>query len=354
MSNLFELTENELSVDVINVKEFTQENLETLDALRSKAAYPRIYGSKAPKGINYLDTLLISVDDVDSDNEGFSQSARVGANPELGSIREDIMANGFSLTELPICLFKLPSGKYVIGEGRTRFYILVGLGMKNIIADVFDHTTPANRLRFAVAQNAQKKPFGEASFPDVNKAILELISMGEIDQTATNFAELVLEEINKLTTKLSPSEINRIVHAANDTVHGERRVFSYPKGEGVDKWLRDNGYTNNREVVYHPVSTFEAKVMMAAIRKAKSENPAVREIRLVVHGGVLDAKDPAADWIKRCKGFKNTFNSTLRDISKEFFGNAPIRTDRVKLYGAIPQVKALEDKYPMDSLYLFD
>lgn len=353
-TNLIELTEQELSVDVINVKEFTQDNVDTLERLRSKAAHPRIYGSKAPKGIKYDTTQLVDVADVDPQNEFFDQLARAGMNTEMPAISDDIRVNGYSLTELPIAVMKVPGGKYVILEGRTRFSILTGFGVKNIIVDVFDETTPANALRFAVAQNAQKKPYGAASFRDIHKAVLELIKMGEIDHTASNFTDLVLEEITRLTTKLAPSEVNRIVHDANDIAHGERRVISFPQGQGVEKWLEEYDYTNNRELVYHPVSTFEAKVMMAAIRKAKATNKDVREIRLVVHGGTLDAKDPAGDWVKRCKGFKKTFSDTLKDISKEFFGDMPIRMDRVKLYGAIPQVKALEDKYPMDELYLFD
>jgi hypothetical protein len=353
MSNLFELTEAELSVDVNNVKHFTQENVDILDSLRSKAAHPRIYGSKAPKGIKYINTQLIDVKDIDSDNEGFNQGARVSANEALDSIRSDITSNGYSLTELPICVMMLGDGKYIILEGRTRFYILRALGVKNIIADVFEQTTSANALRFAVAQNSQKKPHGPASFPDVNKAILELIRMGEIDAKAPNFTDLVSEEIMRITNKLEPQEINRIIHNANDVVQGERTVFSYPKGEGVKQWLQANGYTDNREIMYHPVSTYDVKTMLAGIRQAKLF-PNIKEIRLVVHGSVLNAKDPAGQWIKNCKGFKNSFNAMMKDISKEFFGGAPIRMNQVRLYGAIPQVKALEDKYPMDELYLFN
>jgi hypothetical protein len=247
----------------------------------------------------------------------------------------------------------LGDGKYIILEGRTRFYILRALGVKNIIADVFEQTTSANALRFAVAQNSQKKPHGPASFPDVNKAILELIRMGEIDAKAPNFTDLVSEEIMRITNKLEPQEINRIIHNANDVVQGERTVFSYPKGEGVKQWLQANGYTDNREIMYHPVSTYDVKTMLAGIRQAKLF-PNIKEIRLVVHGSVLNAKDPAGQWIKNCKGFKNSFNAMMKDISKEFFGGAPIRMNQVRLYGAIPQVKALEDKYPMDELYLFN
>ena len=54
------------------------------------------------------------------------------------------------------------------------------------------------------------------------------------------------------------------------------------------------------------------------------------------------------------KGFKHTFMTTLKDISKTFYDGVPIKMDRIKLYGAIPMVKSLEDKYPMKELYLFN
>lgn len=351
MSNLFQLTEAELSVDVINVKHFTPNNLETLDNLRHREAHPRIYGSKTPKGIKYISTQVIDVKNIDSDNVSFNQGARVTANEALESIRGDITSNGYSLTELPICVMMLGNDKFTILEGRTRFYILRALGVQNIIADVFEQTTTANALRFAVAQNSQKKPHGPASFPDVNKAILELIKMGEIDAQATNFVDLVSEEIIRITNKLEPQEINRIIHNANDVVQGERTVFSYPKGEGVKEWLENHGYTDSREMMYHPVSTYDTKTMLAGIRQAKLFPE--RVVNLVVHGSVLNPKDPAGDWIKNCKGFKLTFNSMMRDISNEFFNGAPLRMNQVCIYGAIPQVKALEDKYPMDRIYKF-
>jgi len=352
MSNLFQLTEAELSVDVINVKHFTPNNLETLDNLRIRAAHPRIYGSKTPKGIKYISTRVIAVENIDSDNVSFNQGARVTANEALDSIRGDITSNGYSLTELPICVMMLGNDKYTILEGRTRFYILRALGVQNIIADVFEQTTTANALRFAVAQNSQKKPHGPASFPDVNKAILELIKMGEIDAQATNFVDLVSEEIIRITNKLEPQEINRIIHNANDVVQGERTVFSYPKGEGAKEWLENHGYTDNRETMYHPASTYCEKTMMAGIRQALLFPG--REIRITVHGSVLNPKDPAGDWIKNCKGFKLSFNSMMKNISKEFFNGAPLRMNQVRIYGAIPQVQALEDKYPMDRLHKFD
>ena len=48
--------------------------------------------------------------------------------------------DGFSLAErLPIMVVKLPSGKYLLIDGRTRFTILRDVfGMKNFIADVFE------------------------------------------------------------------------------------------------------------------------------------------------------------------------------------------------------------------------
>lgn len=343
----------ELSVNVLNTKRFTPTHLKTLKGLRNIRAYPRIYGDKAPRGIKYVSTEIISTDLIDPNNDLYSQLARVTMNPRYVEIEGDIKANGYSLTEIPIAVFRLPNGRYVIGEGRTRYDILLGYLMENVIVDVFDAETPAAALRFAVAQNAQKKPYGAASSKDIRKAVLELIKYGEIDQAAPNFKDLVVQEIMGMTTKITPSELNQIVHDAEEYVHGETQVISFPNGRGTDKWLQRYRYFNTADREFMAIGTFTEKNLLSCIRKLSNLPSSVKVVDLVVHGGTLDSKDPEGDWLKKCKDFDKEFYSKLENISKVFFGGAKMNFDRIRLYGAIPMVKALEEKYPMDELYLF-
>lgn len=356
-TNVFTLVSRgstELSVDVTKTKSFTQTHVDTLVSLRVTAAHPRIYGNLAPKGIKHETTQLVDIKDIISNNVFFSQRARFTRNPEMQNIQEDIKVNGYSLTELPIMVMRLSNGKFVVLEGRTRLEILIGLGMTNIVADVFEETTEANALRFAVSQNAQKKPYGEASFKDVYKAVMTLIRMDEIDKKSIHFEDLVFQEVMKITTKLKPGQINQIVNDAKNLAAGEESIISFPQGMGAKDWLTKHKYTDTRGIKYIAVGTFEDKVIRSMIRQVPDLDPTIKEVRLVIHGGTLNANDPEGDWIKRCKGFDNTFKNTLKDISKVFFGGAPLKLDRIKLYGAIPMVKSLEDDYPMDELYLFD
>ena len=74
-----------------------------------------------------------------------------------------------------------------------------------------------------------------------------------------------------------------------------------------------------------------------------------------MNGGVLNAKDPAKDWLTNVLKFDEYFrkyedgwmNARLTENSKR---NSKTK---VKLWGAIPQVKELEDKYPMDTIVKF-
>lgn len=355
MLDLLQMTteESELNVDVVENKRFTEENLKTLIDMRVLQAHPKVYGSKATKGIKYLTTELVNVVDVIDNNEYFDQEVRVGYNPEHPKIRDNIVHNGFSLVELPIFGYRTINNKFVILEGRTRFKILKELGMKNIIADVFDCSSNAAALRFALSMNTQKKPYGAASVADVRKVILKLVKMGEIDTDPETFKQTIEQEIDEITSNLTKGQKNQIVFDAQSVVDGVSPVISFPKGEGSQKWLVDNGYVNTKDTIYVTVSPWTEKVMMAAMRKERDTPSDVTEIRFVVQGGVLDSQNPEKDWLERCKNFEKTFESELNQMSKTFFGGVGVKTNRVRLYGVIPMVKSLKDKYPMDTLVYY-
>ena len=112
MMNVIPLTTEEEKINVVvkNGGLFTERQLKTLIELRNLDAYPRIYGSQTSKGVKYDITTTVKIEDIDSNNKFFNQLARVGVNPEIQSIKEDIIANGYSLVELPIMVMKTKSG----------------------------------------------------------------------------------------------------------------------------------------------------------------------------------------------------------------------------------------------------
>ena len=363
MINVIPLTteEEKLNVVVKNGGLFTETHRKTLLRLRNLDAYPRIYGSQTPKGVKYSITTTVKIEDVDSNNKFFNQLARVGVNPEMQSIKEDIIINGFYLVELPIMVMKTKSGKYKILEGRTRFNILVGLGMKNVIVDVFDEMSDADALRFAVSMNAHKKPFGKADFLDIKKAILNLIEFGEIvsqpntEEGRAILTDSIIYELGLITSKLTDNQVNEIVFSGIEKGTGVSPVNSFPNGKGSQEWLVKNGYVDTREVKYVAISAFVSKTPYVMINNLKKVSSDISEIRFVVNGGVLNAKDPAKDWLTNVLKFDELFRTFENDwIDARLSENSKRNPNlKVKLWGAIPQVLELEDKYPMDTIVKF-
>ena len=274
------------------------------------------------------------------------QLARVSINPEFKSISDDIKNNGYSLAELPIAVQKQKNGTYVIVEGRTRYKEMLKMGIKNIIADVFQEMSLANALRFALSYNNNKKPFGKASFRDIKKGVLQLIRLGEI-YTKTE----IQDEVENLTTKLTPSQISEIVFAGLSVTTGEEQVKSFPDGRGAKQWLTDNGYTDNKEIVYVPISNYKEKTHSIMITNEKNHDNEI-EIRYIIHGGSLNHMDYVNDWKNNVKDFKKNFDKYEKDIlSLGRFDK--LSKSRHVIHGCIPMVKELEDKYPMDKIVLF-
>ena len=221
--------------------------------------------------------------------------------------------------------------------------------MTNIIAEVFETVSAADALRFATAQNAQKKPFGKASWTDIQKTILQLIDMGEIK--GPNFADAITYELNIITTKLKPQQMNLIIHSGVEKATGISPVLSFPGGKGADEWLIENGYTDTRELMYVPVSAFIEKVHAKMINTIK--NYPHKEIRFILHCGVPEAQDTEGYWKGLVAKFGKKFRLYEREVSNARFGGAEIVEGNYKIYGGIPQIRSLENQYPMDKLVVY-
>jgi hypothetical protein len=78
----------------------------------------------------------------------------------------------------------------------------------------------------------------------------------------------------------------------------------------------------------------------------------VKELRIVLHTGTLDAADPEVSWMGKIDSFRYRWNSILDSIGKHFFVNAKSNST-IRLFGAIPAVYSLSETYNMDYLVMF-
>tara|TARA_B100000214_G_C23915996_1_gene603706 strand:- start:53 stop:1207 length:1155 start_codon:yes stop_codon:yes gene_type:complete len=362
-------TQSKISLNQIHVTikkgfYFTEEHLNTHLRLHSHDRYPDIYNGDSPEGVSYLDTILVLENDIESDNEFRSQSVRAKNNSEEPAIRSGIKDLGWDLGEMPIQLIK-HNGKYKVAEGRTRLLILRNLGVKNIIADIFEIKDETAYIRFGNFTNSKKHPFGKADFLDIKKGVMKVISssfnkgMNEDTIFEKTETEMKIQSNNKLTK----SQRDLIHTSVNNELFGADDILSFPAGDGADEWLIKHDYKNgvnkevNKHIIYVPCASLMEKFFtrISILDKKyvglKDKKGYDYEIRLVIHGGVLDAKDHEKDWISKCLNFKKDFKDYEKDISELIYGGAePNLKSKFVLYGCIPMLAKMNDVYPMKDI----
>jgi len=357
-------------------RRFLQKELETYDMLRTKLAYPKVFGSLSSTfNIRHTSPMLIEISQIVEDNKNFKQLARLGVNPQMSKIENNILHLGFSLAELGILVLKY-KGRYYILEGRTRLHILKKLGMENIIADVFEYTGEddfnkmmGSLVRFATFMNTQNKPFGEASYHDIQNALSYLIEIGEIakkDSSGLELSRVIIVDNLKHELeilgggRLSPQDKEKMIHHAYESMTGRKQIISFPKGEGAQKRLDEilgaEKIKNDRKrgIVYIAVASHTKglhKFMLGQTNEEKYKD--VKEFRFVIHGGVLNSSDPEKDFITRIVPFGQNFKSYELGLSEMRFHGVRVDNSKVKVYGAIPMCYNLEHKYPMDEIYQY-
>jgi len=350
-----------ININLNTTKQFTQEHLETLEKLRVKEKYPKLYGDKALPGVHYLETTIIPLDKLDTGNKYFDQLVRVSNNPEQSSIYSDIDNEGWSLGELPIAAFEYNGNMCLTAEGRTRVSYLESKKVKNVIIDKYKPMDRPTLRRFAQFYNNMKKPFGKSSYNDIRKSVLD-----NIEELKITTEDKILKEIKYQSGhKLTDSQINELVADAINHIKGEKSILSFKNGQKVDNWLEEYNYTEHvdpiteKHIVYVWCSSFIEKFHSIHINLADEwddydENGFKYEIRIIIHGSTLNAKDREKDWKTKCRDFAKNLKTYEKRISKLRYGGKPIVTsDKFVIFGTIPMLKSLEKSYPMNKLYLF-
>jgi len=356
-----------------NITKFTDTNLKTFEDCRKNFQHlePYIYGAR--RLLDYTGkTILIPVSRTDSDNKYYNQIGRFTVNPEEKNITDNMFEDGFSLAErLPIMVVKLPSGKYLLSDGRTRFKILRdNFGMKNFIADVFECPMKDGKVDwgklivFAIRMNNMNKPQGEASVADIKKAILFLIENGDIEkcdnttvgrQKSVDQIHYFLNDMFCDTKILTLQNRDLLIYEAIEILTGVPEVRSFPNGREVKEWFTENNYTNNKERVYFPFAMVNPQAAVNAIISAQEyldKNPNVKELKLVGYVGVIKSDNPEKSWEDNLN-LKEKVIAMETLLGRSRFGNAARRSPIIELYGIIPQVFSLQDRYPMGSICLW-
>jgi len=382
--------ENFVRVSDWNVTEFTDENLGVYEKSRVGAInqYPDIYGSRRPDWLNYKESILVRACDIVVETAN-QQTPRMRDNDAYEGIKNRIIQRGFELFKIGIYVtpHETIPGKYRVVEGRTRLDILMREGMSNIIAEVFIDSSATetnysisecNILRFGVYCNSAKDISGKALYNDWRGACVVLTKRYKLDFPFSNgqsptdaerkrYISIMAEELAYLSNNaITKSQCDNIVNSLLAGWRGSPETLSFPDAVGIEDHLdllvNDDDEPNRRnrlakEGIYYVATTNDTAHMPRNITRyfdrLETKGLLITELRYVVYKGRLAIGDPSKDWELNVKAFKAASEDFNNKISERLFHGVKADYSVAKMWGAIPQVLSLEEKYPMDKIFVY-
>ena len=354
---------------------FIEADVAAMDQALPKSNFPWLFDNE---NIKFLKRDIVNVKDI---NDGSAlerytaQAPRTGANPQYSAINSDIKENGYSLTELPpavrVVKDESENDTLVSLDGRTRLEILENYGVETVIVDMFVMDN-AHAIRTAQVYNRYHKPYGEGSTTDIEQCILELDEINELGlgfklknlwikdpvklKDRMDAAGVIIErEANALSNnKLKPDQMSKIHANVLNSFHTDKTILirKFNNGGSLKKYCEGLGHSNNGRVKILTFSGTELAVgkLGEAVfnqREWLAEDPN-REVHIILYCGKPNPTDPEGSWQKATVG---TFKTKWEEFS-EWCGIT--RNTQVKLLGAIPQIRSLNEKYPMDQMHYFN
>ena len=264
---------------------------------------------------------------------------------------ESLRIKGFVLSHVPMSVCLLPDGNYHLMNGRTRTEELIRNNFTNLIVDVYESDDYMSFLKFAVFSNPPEDPHSAQTMRDVIELGIDSIGSGRLKpKDVYDFVDVVT------SSSYSPSKVGEIV---NSIIAGESSTSLSLNSTEAAEWLNINGYRDNMNGngIYYCVVSYEspASSITSVAKQLKSlitNGNKVKEYRLVINPGTLKGGTIEKSWKGRIDRFRDGYISNLDSVRELYFGGTEIK-NTIKLYGAIPTVKALAQEYPLDKLVIF-
>lgn len=345
-------------VKVQTKKTFTESDLEVSKEYNLNV-YGELYDTKFLQtmfpSMKFVDFMLIDISSITragSGGSGNTQEARAsGGNSQYKSISANITTNGWDLYNPMVPIRKTSNGLYEL-DARTRITILQAFGVKNVPIALYT-CNDEDASAFAIWSNTHGyKPRGFAKLIDVMEELKRAIEnewivlTGDQQKDYLTIKSRVDTISSDLFTETKRAELAQIVLNQSSPVIA---CAAYANSSQVKAWMLENKYINTNQIIYLPVSAnFIAKAIINASMVAY-ENPD-KEIRVVVHTGILTGGNLEESYKSRVVRFKEGWELALMKIGTSFFNNSIPSIKKINLYGALPAVSTL---HPLDKLVRF-
>lgn len=356
------MTYKSIGVVPIHAKKFNSKDLEL--SLKYFSQEHPVYDN-LPDGFKYIERTIMPIDDIDtsdislagSPNSAYTQSARSNGRGQFADdVHASIEQQGYKLDKEPISVVICPDKRKHACNGRTRLEKLQKLDFENVIVDVFETDSWDAFHVHSLQSNQLADPYSPFIVSDLEEYALNACRTGVL--------KIDYEEIfNKLKSIGGTSFKDQTYHKiANNVISsGDRdlKLFAHTDAT-AKKWLNDNGYIdnyNNNQIYYFPyASSSWSKAFVNAANYYNSlitEGKPVKELRVVIHTGILNGADGEKCWKGRIDRFRRKWFDVFETIEKVYFIESTRKTI-IKLYGAIPAVSSISDEWPLSQMVQFN
>lgn len=363
----------------LDSKKFEKKHLDlSLVYVNNTIAYPHLYNNQVIQekfpGMKYVGRKIVDIKDIDiSPDEklleglpegtknllrlnktvSLIQSPRAnGRGQNSQEVWQEMQTFGYELEHIPGSICKLPSGRNHIMNSRTRLEELIRQGFENVILDCYECDNYHSFNKFSLFLNRRPAPCSPTKMKDIVAMAMEEVEAGRLKYTQgeiENFVDIV-------SGGKFPAGRDKIISRIKKMDETTSLTFTDTEAK---MWLNEHGYhdnKNNNGIYYLVVSRESAgsSFLNAAkeLKKLKEKNKNFKELRLVINPGYLEAASAPNSWMKTADKFRENHKTNLSLIESAYF-NKPKHTNEIVLYGIIPTVRALAQKYPLDTLVTF-
>ena len=344
------------SKNVVNVhttNKFTNEHLEISKQLINKTHSPDLYGNNTLYGEDG-GRHLVDIKDIKwlGTIRNTQKYIASGGNSKYKEVKNSITDFGFKLKNEPVALRRMVDGLHPL-TGHTRKDILEDLGFTNVVAQVYENMTDEQASKFGLILNRPDDPRGSVSIEDIRNECERAIAHKWIKPDLNS----ILERVNEICGDSVFTDNKRSLIATmvynnwNNKKPGAKKVVAWTDDGVISTWMNNNNYVDTPNLMY--MTTSFSQVSKAIFRAAKLfvENPG-KQIRVVVHTGILDAFDLVKCYNERVDEFKLLWNSKIKDLQIAIFKTKPdnaqvVLSDNIVLYGHLP---SLESEHPLDKM----
>jgi hypothetical protein len=306
--------------------------------------------------VNPPDSVFKSLD-AKTRNNLYSQvvfARAAGRGEDADRVDASISESGYELCHVPIAVAITPNGVITIVDGRTRLNRLIQAGFTNVIVDYYECTEWKAYLKELVKRNRPSSPRSPMTKSDIIVNCNTAVKMGWLNNDDVNEVRAYVEEITD--KRIAKNVMDKILQSVKYGDGYSAEVKAVDEKEAAE-FLKVNGYKNNENNNGIYYTTFSASAWSKAVvyaakelHELESSGAIVKELRVVLHTGTLDAADPALSWQNKIDSFRSGWKEDMSAIEISYFKDARHRAI-IRLFAAIPAVSSLG--YPMDKLVMF-